>query len=291
MVELAVGGEVIDDIYLNTRRFGIQIRYQEQFRNEPEELKQLLLTSRKNQVIPLGQVAEVRQVIGPIQINREKNQRRWIVQGNVRDRDIGSVVADIQNEIKNKVIIPEGYILEYGGQFENQQRAMTRLSIIIPIVIAFVFLLLWASFGKLRHALIIFTMVPLSVIGGVFGLFLMQQYLSVPASVGFIALFGMAMLDGMVLVSYINNLRKEGRNLEEAIFEGSMLRLGPVAVTTVTTLLGLIPLLLASGIGSEVQRPLASVVIFGLATSTILTLLVIPVVYSLVESRVPIKAK
>jgi cobalt-zinc-cadmium resistance protein CzcA len=283
MVEMAVGGEVIDNIYLNTRRFGIHLRYQEKFRDDPQEIRNILLSTAENTLIPLGQVAEVKQVTGPIQINREKNQRRWIVQGNIRGRDLGSVVADIQQRIDETIILPPGYSIEYGGQFENQQRAMYRLAIIVPIVIGSVFLMLWMTFGTFRHAFIIILNVPLSLVGGIIGLFIMKEYLSVPASVGFIALFGIAVQNGMVLVSYFNDLRDRGKEISEAVLDGALLRLRPVLMTAATTVLGLLPLLVARGIGAEVQRPLASVVIFGLITSTMLTLFVIPAMYSWIE--------
>ncbi len=192
---------------------------------------------------------------------------------------MGSVISDIQQNIKDKVDLPPGYYIEYGGQFENQQRAMARLSIIVPIVIAVVFLMLWMSFSSTRHALIIIVNVPLALIGGIFGLFVTGEYLSVPASVGFIALFGIAVQNGVVLVSYINELRARGKSLHDSLVEGGLLRLRPVLMTAITTILGLLPLLLARGIGSEVQRPLAIVVVFGLTTSTLLTLFVIPAVY------------
>jgi cobalt-zinc-cadmium resistance protein CzcA len=218
----------------------------------------------------LGQVADVKQVVGPIQINREKNQRRWIVQENIRGRDMGSVVADIQQRVADKVELPPGYTFDYGGQFENQQRAMTRLSIIVPIVIGGVFFMLWMTFNSLRQAFIIIVNVPLALVGGIMGLFITGNYLSVPASVGFIALFGIAVQNGMVLVTYFNDLRERGLDVAEAAQQGALLRLRPVLMTALTTILGLLPLLLATGIGSEVQRPLASVVVFGLTTSTLL---------------------
>ncbi len=286
MVELAIGGEVVDNIYLNTRRFDIHLRYQEPYRSDPEAIRNLLLATADKSLIPLGQVAEVKPVVGPLQINREKNQRRWVVQGNVRDRDVGSVVADIRQRIAEEVKIPDGYTIEYGGQFENQQRAMARLAIIVPIVILGVFLMLWMSFGSLRQAGIIMVNVPLALVGGVLGLLIMGKYMSVPASVGFIALFGIAVQNGMVLVTYFNDLRERGRSVDEAVNEGALLRLRPVLMTALTTILGLLPLLLAGGTGSEVQRPLASVVVFGLATSTLLTLFVIPVVYRWIENRI-----
>ncbi|NQT19829.1 MAG: efflux RND transporter permease subunit [Planctomycetes bacterium] len=279
IVELAIGGEVIDNIYLNTRRFGIHVRYKEAHRAEVEAIRNILVRTQNGPPIPLSQVAAVKQLTGPLQINREKNQRRWIVQGNVRGRDLGSVFADIRRRISHDVVMPPGYFIEYGGQFENQQRAMTRLAIIVPIVTATVLIMLWMAFGAARHAFVIIVNVPLALIGGVFGLLVTGEYLSVPASVGFIALFGIAVQNGVVLVSYINQLRAEGKDLDEALIQGGLLRMRPVLMTAITTILGLLPLLLAGGIGSEVQRPLAVVVVFGLTTSTLLTLFVIPAVY------------
>lgn len=285
LVEMAIGGEVIDTIFLNVRRFGIHVRYQERYRTDPETIRTLLVHTDDGSLIPLSQVAEVKQVIGPIQINREKNQRRWIVQGNVRGRDMGSVVADIRRQIEEKVDFPPGYYVEYGGQFENQQRAMKRLAFIVPVVFLTVFMMLWLSFGLFRHAVIIIMNVPLALIGGVLGLLVTGEYLSVPASVGFIALFGITVQNGVVLVTCINQLRSSGAPLRESLVEGGLLRLRPVLMTAITTILGLLPLLLSRGIGAEVQRPLAIVVVFGLATSTMLTLFVLPAFYGLVEEK------
>ncbi len=297
MVELGVGGETIDDLFRGTRRFGIHLRMQEPYRDTPEAIEDLVLINAEGQPIPLVQVAEVRggrpgetdedgkPIVGPVQISREKNQRRWVVQGNIRGRDLGSVVADVRERIEEQVKLPPGYNIEYGGQFANQQRAMARLSIIVPVVIAGVFLMLWMTFGSHQHALIIIVNVPLALIGGVVGLLVTGNPLSVPASVGFIALFGIAVQNGLVMVSTIRQLRTEGRALDEAVTEGALLRLRPVLMTAITTILGLMPLLLSTGIGSEVQRPLAAVVVFGLSTSTLLTLFVIPAVYGWFEGR------
>ncbi|MCF8145533.1 MAG: CusA/CzcA family heavy metal efflux RND transporter [Deltaproteobacteria bacterium] len=285
IVEMAVGGEVVDHIYLNTRRFGIHIRYQEAYRADADALKALLIHTRDGSLIRLSQVAQIKRVTGPMQISRERNQRRWIVQGNVRGRDLGGVFSDIRQAIAREVVLPPGYYIEYGGQFENQQRAMARLAIIVPSVMAAVFIMLWISFGTLRHAFMIILNIPLALMGGIFGLLATGEYLSVPASVGFIALFGIAVQNGVVLVSIMNGLRKEGRGVKEAVMEGGLLRLRPVLMTAITTILGLLPLLLARGIGSEVQRPLAVVVAFGLATSTFLTLFIIPAMYAWIERR------
>jgi len=279
VVELAIGGEVIDNIYLNIRRFGIHVRYQEPYRSDPKVIEDLLVHAENGTLVPLKQVAQIKEVIGPIQINREKNQRCWIIQGNVRRRDLGSVIADIKKRIANNVELPAGCYVEYGGQFENQQRAMTRLTIIVPIVITLVFLILCLTFGSVGEALLIIINVPLALIGGILGLFLVGEYLSVPAAVGFIALFGIAVQNGVVLVSCINQLRTEGIETKEAIITGALQRLRPVLMTATTTVLGLLPLLLSKGIGSEVQRPLAAVVVFGLTSATLLTLIVIPAFY------------
>ncbi|RKX22757.1 MAG: CusA/CzcA family heavy metal efflux RND transporter, partial [Candidatus Zixiibacteriota bacterium] len=279
VIEHAVGGEVVSQVFLNTRRFGIHVRYDESYRDDPESISNILVHTSEGALVPLVQVAEVKTLIGPIQINREKNQRRWIISGNVRGRDMGSVVADIKEQIKEKIELPSGYYLEYGGQFENQERAMTRLSIIVPITFLMIFLLLYMSFGNLRSATLIFINVPLALIGGVLGLFITGEYLSVPASVGFIALFGIAVQNGLVLVSHINQLRDDGLPVVDAIMQACLLRLRPVLMTALTTILGLVPLLLSHGMGSEVQRPLAVVVVFGLISSTFLTLVLIPALY------------
>ena len=279
VVELAIGGGVIDNIYLNIRRFGIHVRYQEPYRSEPKVIEDLLVQAENGTLVPLKEVAQIKEVIGPIQINREKNQRRWIIQGNVRRRDLGSVIADIKKRIAHNIELPVGYYIEYGGQFENQQRAMTRLKIIVPVVITLVFLILCLTFGSIGEALLIIINVPLALIGGILGLFLAGEYLSVPAAVGFIALFGIAVQNGVVLVSCINQLCTQGIEMEEAIITGALQRLRPVLMTATTTVLGLLPLLLSRGIGSEVQRPLAAVVVFGLTSATLLTLFVIPAFY------------
>ncbi len=279
VVELAIGGEVISQLFMNTRRFGIHVRYDERYRSDPEAIKNMLVHTSEGVLIPLSQVAEVKTVIGPLQINREKNQRRWIVSGNIRGRDLGGVVSDIKRLVRENIELPDGYYLEYGGQFENQERAMKRLGVIVPVTFLLIFLLLYMSFGNMRSATLIFINVPLALIGGILGLYITGEYLSVPASIGFIALFGIAVQNGLVLVSYINLLRNDGLPTIDAIMQASLLRLRPVLMTALTTILGLVPLLLSQGMGSEVQRPLAVVVVFGLLSSTFLTLVLIPALY------------
>jgi cobalt-zinc-cadmium resistance protein CzcA len=228
-------------------------------------------------------VAAVHRTFGPLQINRENNQRRWIIQANVRGRDMGSVIEEMRERIGHNVDLPGGYYLHYGGQFENQQRAMRRLSLIVPLALVLILVMLYLAFGSIKSALLILLSVPLSLIGGVFGLYITGEYLSVPAAIGFIALFGIAVQDSMVLVSCINQLCLAGVPVRKAVIEGAHLRVRPVLMTTVTTLLGLLPLLVSRGIGAEVQRPLAVVVVFGLTTSTALTLLVKPILYEMFE--------
>jgi cobalt-zinc-cadmium resistance protein CzcA len=285
IVELAIGGEVVDQVFLNTRRFGIQVRFNERYRDDAEAIKNLMVRSSDGVLIPMSQVAEVKTVTGPIQINRENNQRRWVISANVRGRDMGGVVSDIQRLVRDHVEIPPGYYLEYGGQFENQQRAMKRLGIIVPVTLGLIFLLLYMSLGSMRSAVLIFVNVPLALIGGVFGLYITGEYLSVPASVGFIALFGIAVQNGLVLVTYINQLRARGMQQAEAIMQACSLRVRPVLMTALTTIFGLVPLLLSQGMGSEVQRPLAVVVVFGLLSSTFLTLVLIPALYGWLVPR------
>ena len=285
MVETAVGGRVIDTLYQNTRRYGIHVRYAPEFRDTPQALGQMFIRSADGALLPLDTLANIKMVDGPLQINREHNQRRWFVTGNIKDRALGSVVADIQSAVSNEIDLPEGVFIEYGGQFEQQRTAMKRLGIIVPIVVISIFILLWIAFHSMRHAAMIILNVPMALIGGVIGLWLTGQYLSVPASIGFIALFGIAMQDAMVLLTDFNDLRKEGQSIHEAVVNGGLIRFRPVIMTTLTTLLGLTPLLLSRGAGAEVQRPLAAVVVFGLTTSTFLTLFVLPCIYEWVEKK------
>ncbi len=285
LVETAVGGRVVDTLYQNTRRYGIHVRYAPEFRATPGDLGQLFIRSADGALLRLDQLATIERVEGPLQINREHNQRRWIVQGNIKERALSAVLDEIQAAVAEKVDLPEGVFIEYGGQFEQQRTAMKKLGVIVPIVLVSIFVLLWIAFHSVRHAAMIILNVPLGLIGGVIGLWVTGQYLSVPASIGFIALFGIAMQDAMVLLTDFNDLRREGQSVHDAVVNGSLIRFRPVIMTTLTTLLGLTPLLLSHGAGAEVQRPLAVVVVFGLTTSTLLTLFVLPAIYEWVERR------
>ena len=279
IIETAIGGKVATEIFEGERRFPGVVRLPERFRGNIETISNILITSPNGAQARLADVARIRVQDGPAQISRELGKRRIVVGVNVKDRDLGGFVAELQEKVGRQVKLPEGYYLEWGGQFQNMERALGHLMVIIPITVAAIFFLLFLLFNSLRFATLIITVLPFASIGGVVGLFLTGEYLSVPASVGFIALGGIAVLNGVVLVSYIRGLREEGRSVRDAVVEGATLRFRPVMMTATVAMLGLIPFLFSTGPGSEVQRPLAIVVIGGLITSTLLTLVVLPTIY------------
>ena len=229
--------------------------------------------------VRLSDVASVEIEAGPPQIRRDDVQRRIVIQTNVEERDMGGLVAELRERIAQEIDLPTGYTVIFGGQFENQERAQARLMIVVPLSLCLIFLLLYFAFGSVGQAMLIMVNVPLALIGGIFSLLLTGQYLSVPSSIGFITLFGVAVLNGVVMVSAINQNVLGGQVVDDAVFAGAMSRLRPVLMTALTTALGLIPMLLSSGVGSEVQRPLATVVVGGLISSTALTLFVLPTLY------------
>jgi len=285
VIQAAVGGETAGEIFEGVRRFDILVRYPGKFRDSPEAIASILVPSSGGARVPLSQLVRMQEIVGPRQITRENGQRFITVQCNVDGRDIGSFVAEGQAAIRAAVNLPPGYIISWGGQFKLQQQANKRLALVVPFTLLLIFLFLYMSFKSLRSTALILLNIPLALIGGIAALFLTGQNFSVPASVGFIALFGIALENGMVLVTYLNQLVQQGVEVDEASVQGALLRLRPVLMTAITTALGLIPLLLSHGTGSEVQRPLATVVIGGLATSTILTLLVLPAIYRYFSDR------
>lgn len=285
VIEIAVAGKSASKFYEQNRNFDITVRLPEEKRNSLEAIRNLLITTKTGINVPLEQLADVKMIEGPVQISRQDGIRRIGVEMNISGRDIGSFVAEAKQKIRSKVTLPPGYYLTWGGQFENQQRAMNKLMIIGPVAIGLILLLLYTTFRSIRLALLVISNLPFALIGGVFALFLSGQYLSVPASVGFVVLFGVAVLNGLVLVSRISQLREEGFELQEAIRKGSLDRLRPVLMTASISIFSLMPMLFAGGAGSEIQKPLATVVVGGLVTSTLLTLLIIPSVYSWFEKR------
>jgi heavy metal efflux system protein len=289
VIEAAIGGRTATEIYEGERRFSAVVRLPQKFRGDVETIRGLLVSSPDGALVALDNLANIRVVDGPAQISREKAKRRIVIGVNVKDRDLGSFVAELQSAVDSKIKLPEGYYLEWGGQFQNMERAMGHLTIIVPVTIAAIFFLLFLLFGSLRYAALIILVLPFASIGGVVALFVTGEYLSVPASVGFIALWGIAVLNGVVLVSYIRSLRNEGMSQHEAVVQGCKQRFRPVLMTATVAMLGLIPMLFASGPGSEVQRPLAIVVIGGLITSTLLTLVVLPTLYKWFEEK-PVEA-
>ena len=285
VIEMAIGGKTATEIYEGERRFQAVVRLPERLRDSVEEIRRITLTSRNGALVALDNLAKIEVVDGPAQVSRETAKRRIVVGINVRDRDLGGFVTELQQKIDAQVKLPEGYYLVWGGTFQNMERALGHLMIIVPVTIAAIFFLLFLLFNSLRFATLIITVLPFASIGGVIALAVSGEYLSVPASVGFIALWGIAVLNGVVLVSYIRKLRDDGMPTREAVVEGAKLRLRPVLMTATVAMLGLIPFLFASGPGSEVQRPLAIVVIGGLITSTLLTLVVVPTLYRFFEEK------
>jgi len=278
VIQTAVGGEAAGQIFEGIRRFDITVRFEPGARGDIDTIRHLLIAGPGGVKVPLDQLAEIGEMVGPRQITRENNQRFITVQCNVRGRDIGSFVAAGQQALA-RINLPPGYLVTWGGQFELQQEANKRLLLVVPVTLLIVLLLLFSNFNSLKNTFLILFNIPLALVGGVVALWLTGQNLSVPASVGFIALFGIALENGMVLVTYLNQLLRDGVEVDEASIQGACLRLRPVLMTAITTALGLVPLLFSSGTGSEVQRPLATVVIGGLVTSTVLTLLVVPALY------------
>jgi cobalt-zinc-cadmium resistance protein CzcA len=287
-VQAGIGGAEATEIIDGRRRFPVVVRLASAYRGTPEAIGQLMMTTPSGGKVLLSQVARVRVVEGPEVINHENGARMVIVQSNVRGRDLGGFAVDVQRAVADRVRLPEGYFVTYGGQFENQQRAMMRLGVIVPLVLLLIIALLYASFGNGRHAVLVMLNVPFALVGGIAALWLRGLNLNLSASVGFIALFGIAVLNGVVLIAYLNQLREEGKPLDEAVREGAEIRLRPVLMTALVASFGFIPMAVATSAGSEVQRPLATVVIGGLMTSTVLTLIVLPVLYQWLEERWPV---
>ncbi len=285
VIEIGVAGKSASKFYELNRNFDIAVRLPEEKRNSLETIENILVPTKTGMNIPLVQLADVKMIEGPVQISRQDGIRRIGMEMNISGRDIGGFVAEARRKIKENVKLPAGYYLTWGGQFENQQRAMNKLMIIGPVAIGLILLLLFVTFRSLRLALLVISNLPFALIGGVFSLYISGQYLSIPASVGFIVLFGVAVLNGLVLVSRISQLREEGVELQEAIRKGSLDRLRPVLMTASIAIFSLIPMLLTGGAGSEIQKPLATVVVGGVFTSTLLTLFIIPSVYSWFEKR------
>jgi heavy metal efflux system protein len=285
VVRSGIGNEPVSTLIKGVRRFDITARLQDSSKISVESIRAIPIRTIDGAIIPLSKVADVSVAEGYSFVRREQLQRYAVIQMDVRGRDIDGFVKDANALIKQQVELPPGYWIEWGGAFENQQRALKRLSIIVPLTIFFIFVLLYTAFNSIKYATMIIANVPFAATGGLIALYITGQYLSVPSAIGFIAVFGVAMLNGIVLISFINELREKGLSVSEAVRKGAELRLRPVLMTASVAILGLVPMLLSSGVGAETQRPLASVVVGGLFSSTLLTLLLLPVIYEWIENR------
>jgi len=285
VVRTGIGNEPVSTLIDGVRRFDITARLDDRSKESVQSIENIPLQASSGAIVPLRTVADVSVAEGYSFIRREQLQRYAVIQMDVQGRDIDGFVADANAAITAQVELPPGYWIEWGGAFENQQRALARLSVIVPLTIFFIFVLLYTAFNSIRYAALIIANVPFATVGGLIALAISGQYVSVPSAIGFIAVFGVAMLNGIVLVSFINELRDKGLSAAEAVRKGAEMRLRPVLMTASVAILGLMPMLLSSGVGAETQRPLASVVVGGLITSTLLTLVLLPVIYEWMETK------
>ena len=287
-VEAGASGADVSEIIEGQRRYSVALKLPASYRRDPEAMRDIPIHAPNGEQVTLGQVADVDVTRAAQVINREEGQRRLVVMSNVRRRDLGSFVGEVQSRLRREVTLPPGYSITYGGQFENQQRATRRLMLIVPIVIGIVFLLLYLTFHSLKQSLLVVGNIPFALVGGIASLWIRGMNLNLSASVGFIALFGVAMLNGVVLVSAINRLREAGESTYDAVIEGSRRRLRPVLMTACVASFGFIPMAISTSAGAEVQRPLASVVIGGLLSSTVLTLFLLPTIYEWLFHGAPV---
>ena len=285
VVQAGIGGTKASTLIDGVKRFDIQVWLAPEFRGSIESISNIPIRTTSGALVPLSSVASIEQGEGYTFIRREQLQRYAVIQMDVEGRDVDGFVKEAGEKIKREVKLPPGYWIEWGGAFENQQRAMAKLAVIVPLTIGLIFILLYTAFNSVKYATLIIANVPFAAIGGILSLFISGQYLSVPAAVGFIAVFGVAMLNGIVMVSFLNGLRQQGMGLREAVVQGAVLRLRPVLMTALVEILGLLPFLLSTGVGAEIMRPLATVVVGGLLTATLLTLLLLPLMYEWVERR------
>ncbi|MEC5126611.1 CusA/CzcA family heavy metal efflux RND transporter [Verrucomicrobiales bacterium BCK34] len=286
LISKAVAGEAVTEIIEGNRRIPVLLRYPGHLRNSAAALKNLQVTTATGQRIFLSDIAELEEVDGPTAIDREDGKRVVVLESNVEGRDVVGFVTDVRTALGEKLELPPGYFIDLAGQFENQARASQRLAVVVPFALLAIFMVLLSTLGTARQAILILANIPFALIGGIVVLFFSGFYLSVPASVGFIALLGLAIMNGVVMVMFFNQLREEGKSIHESVVEGAQRRVRPVMMTAILTVLGLVPLLLASGPGSEIQKPLAAVVVGGTISSTILTLLLLPAMYRAIEERV-----
>ena len=278
-VEIAFAGKQCGEIADGNRRFPIVVRLCDSDRSDFSTVENLSLRTEDGDIIPLGKVAKSEVAEGVNTIVRESFQRRIAIQINLRGRDVQSFIEELQTKIAENIKLPEGYFIEYGGSFKNLEMAKSRLKVVVPAALALIFILVYAAFGNFRQVLMIYSAIPMAASGGIFALYLRGLPFSISAAVGFIALSGVAVLNGLMIISFINHLREEGKPLREAVREGAITRLRPVLMTALVASLGFIPMAVSTGAGAEVQRPIATVVIGGIITTTFLTLILLPSLY------------
>lgn len=287
LIEVAIGGKAVAQLYQGDRQYDITCKYREDARDTPEKIAGLMLTSSTGAKIPLSQVADIRLSVGESTITREMNKRHLTVKLNLRGRDLSSFLKEAQDAIDRKVDYDKDkYSVKWGGAFENQHRAYSRLAMIVPLTLACMFILLYITFGKFRQAGLVLSIVPLALFGGMLALNLRGMTLNVSSAVGFIAMFGLSIQNGIIMVSQINELRRKGADLSKAVVEGARQRFRPILMTSITTVIGLLPASMATGIGSDVQRPLATVIVYGLVFSTLMSMFILPVFYYLLEKKI-----
>jgi cobalt-zinc-cadmium resistance protein CzcA len=292
VIETALAGKTSGVVFEGDKKFDIVIKYNEDYKKNIDDIKNILVTSKNGYTIPLSQLADIDIKEGPAEITRDDGKRRIVIQGNVRGRDIESFVNELKAKINSQVKLPPGYVIEYGGQFKNLESARDRLYIAVPVALFFIFVLLFITFNSVKQGLLVFSGIPFAVVGGIFALVIRGMPFSISAGIGFIALFGVAVLNGIVMIAYFNRLEAEGiNNIHDRIISGTSSRLRPILMTALVASLGFIPMALSQGSGAEVQRPLATVVIGGLISSTILTLIVLPVLYSILCEHTNLKLK
>jgi cobalt-zinc-cadmium resistance protein CzcA len=282
VIEMAIGGKAATQLYEGERKFDIRVRYQPEYREKQEAIENLMVPTNDGSKVPLKEISLIRTLTGPAFIYRDNNTRYITVKFSVRDRDLGSTIAEAQQKVSEGFTLADGYTMTWNGEFENQQRATKTLSRVVPVCLLAIFLLLFITFGNVKDSLLTILNVPFALIGGILALHITGINFSISAGIGFIALFGVCIQNGVILISVFRKLLDEGMHLDEAIREGVISRVRPVVMTALMAMIGLMPAAVSTGIGSETQKPLAIVVIGGLITATILTLLILPVIYALV---------
>jgi len=290
VIEMALGGKAATQLYEGERKFDIRVRYQKEYRDTEDKIKRLMVPTQDGTKIPISEISTIRTLTGPIFIYRDNNSRYIGVKFSVRERDLGSTVPEAQQKVKDHIKLPNGYYVTWNGEFENQQRATNTLQHVVPICLLAIFLILFITFGNVKDATLTILNVPFALIGGILALHLTGINFSISAGIGFIALFGVCIQNGVILISVFRKNLEQKMQIDQAILHGVISRVRPVIMTALMAAIGLLPAAVSTGIGSETQKPLAVVVIGGLVTSTILTLLILPIIYAMVYKLIHLRS-